>query len=81
MIEALINYIHLAYPGALRLCKRFDGAARSVMKGLSPVDWLTSAALSELEAYSQGSERTTHPVTGEWPSIKISDDPIEIRIE
>jgi hypothetical protein len=81
MIDALVNYLHLAYPSALQLCKNFDKAAVSMIKGLSSVDWPESSTLDEIGTYSQVKEREMRPLTSEWPSLRVVDTPIRISIE
>jgi hypothetical protein len=80
MIDALVNYLYLAYPRALDLCKKFDEAALSIMKGL-PVRWPESIFLDDIEAYSQSEERETQPLTNKWPSLSVINSSIRINLE
>ena len=72
MIEALINYMHVAYPQAILISKHFDGTAEAMIAGSRMVRWPETATLNALTSYDQRQERQSCELNKTWPSINFA---------
>ena len=71
MIEALVNYMHVAYPQALVLSKQFDRTAEALIVGSHETMWPEIGTMNALKSYKQSYERQSCELNQTWPSISI----------